>query len=151
MRSVLAIALVFVGCGGEDAHKLENGTYAKTTTSIAQDDCNVAGMIGTTNNNYGSLVVTSQQVTHTDQSTFTNEIYARNGNALTRPTVMQDLAATGTCVLNDVIQDQGSITGDDIVEITRHESHTVKSGDCTNVLRSMCMSTYTYKLTRLGP
>ena len=154
MRSVLAIALMFGACGGEDAHKLENGTYAKTTTEIAQDDCNVAGQIGTTNNNYGVLMVTSQQVTHTDQSTFTTEIYSRNVNTLTRPMAMSDFNAGGPnndCLLNDVIQDSGSISGDDIVTITRHESHTMKSGNCTGILRTNCMSTYTFKLTRLGP
>ena len=154
MRSLLAIALLISACGGDEAHKLESGTYGKTTTEIAQDDCNVAGTLGMTNSNYGILNVTSQQVTHTDQATFTNEVYARNGNTLTRPMAMSDFNAGGpmnNCLLNDVIQDSGSISGDDIVTITRHESHSMKSGDCTGILRINCQSTYTFKLTRLGP
>jgi len=153
MRSQLAIVLLFAAaCGGDEAHKLENGQYASTTTQIAEDNCNVAGTLGMTNNNYGRLTVTDQQVTHT--GTFTSEIYMRSGNTLTRPMVSMDQAAGGpmnNCLLTDTIQDSGSISADDIITMTRHESHVIKSGDCTNVLRTMCMSTYTFKITRLGP
>ncbi len=148
MRWAVAM-LVMVACA-EDQHKLESGAYAKVMESIKNDDCGVAQPpLGQVDMSYGRLTVSDVQVTHTTQ--FTNEVYQRSGNALHRPPEMHDLPATGNCVLTDTLSEEGSLTADDVVEITRKESHAVKSGDCTNVVRSMCSSEFTYKITRIGP
>jgi hypothetical protein len=141
-----AAAAVF-GCG-EDSFTVAGGTYARTTVGITEDACHLAMAVGTVEDAYGRVTATPTQITVT--RTFTNEIYLRMGGSVTR-SVRMDLPATGSCVLDDDLHEEGKINGTDAIDVTRVETHAVKSGDCTNVVGSMCRSSFEFKLSRTGP
>lgn len=144
---VLLAAAGLASCG-EEVFVLETGMYSKTTLSVTADACHLSRPVGDVDNGYGKLTVSDTQVTHT--TTFNNEIFMRSGNGLSR-TLMTDMVATGDCLLNVNIQDAGSVTAKDTVEMTHTESHTYKSGNCTGVVGINCLSSFKFRLNRLGP
>jgi hypothetical protein len=139
------------GCGGDSAHALHTGVFSKTIFAVDSDACGIAH-VGAVDTNYGRLTVTDTQVTHTDQQTFTNEIYMRSSNTLTRGPAMVDMPepGMGMCLITATITENGQITADDVIEITHHEAHAIKSGDCTGILNTNCQSTFQFRLFRTG-
>jgi hypothetical protein len=145
MRLWLAIGALALGCGSDELFALTTGNYTKTTLSITEDNCRLSMPIGATDPAYGELTVSPMQVTHTIR--FTNEIFMRSGNALSRDRTSDEMQ-TGDCVLTYIVHEAGNATAADTIELDREETHRIQSGNCMGVVGSTCRSSFRYRLTR---
>jgi hypothetical protein len=142
------VACAVAGCGGDEVHALDSGNYSLTVLSVTEDQCQVSQPAGTVDSNYGAVTVAPAQVVHTNQQTFSSEIYERSGNTLTRTVVSDSSPMAGGCVVTTRIEEDGTVTANDTIELTHIEVRSVKTGDCSGV-NVPCRSSFSVRLVKL--
>src|SRR5262249_44251156 len=128
--AMVVLAATVCGCG-EDTLPLQTGVYTRVITAVAEDRCQLAGAVGSSDSNYGLLTVSSMQVAHT--AGVQTELYMRAGNRLTRDQ-QRDVSGTGDCVIAITLHESGSVTAANTIDLSRNELHRIRSGTCSGVL-----------------